>query len=232
MEVSILLFSAISIGFIHTIIGPDHYLPFIVMSKARNWSLRKTTWITFLCGIGHVVGSIILGVLGIALGTALHLIETIETVRGDVASWLLIGFGVAYAVWGLRIGLRSVEHSHEHDHTREHHQHKHHHLGQHAHIHGDEQSITPWALFVIFVLGPCEPLIPLLMYPAARGSWLEVAWVSLAFGLTTIFTMVAVVVIVYRGLLEIRLNFMQRYVHALAGTIIAVSGLSIKLFGL
>jgi len=25
-----------------------------------------------------------------------------------------------------------------------------------------------WALFLIFVFGPCEPLIPLIMYPAAK----------------------------------------------------------------
>ncbi len=56
------------------------------------------------------------------------------------------------------------------------HAHEHTHDGEHAHVHESESSsITPWVLFVIFVLGPCEPLIPLLMFPAAsRGclSWL------------------------------------------------------------
>ena len=35
MDINILIVTAISIGFIHTIIGPDHYLPFIVMGKSK-----------------------------------------------------------------------------------------------------------------------------------------------------------------------------------------------------
>jgi len=233
MEINILIITAISIGFIHTIIGPDHYLPFIVMAKARNWSIKKTQWITFLCGIGHVVSSVILGIAGIALGVALNLLEDIEGYRGDIASWLLIGFGLAYGFWGIRLAYRSKKHAHDHDHTTEdHHQHTHTHFGKHSHIHGEEKSITPWALFVVFVLGPCEPLIPLLMYPAAQGSWIDVFWVSLAFGVITISTMMVLVYFISVGLMKIKTDFMEKYVHVLAGFIIAFSGLAIKLFGL
>ena len=40
MEASlpVLLVSALSIGFFHTLLGPDHYLPFILLSRSRNWS--------------------------------------------------------------------------------------------------------------------------------------------------------------------------------------------------
>ena len=233
MDINILIFTALSIGFIHTLIGPDHYIPFIILGKARSWSLSKTSWITILCGIGHVLGSVLLGLLGVAFGFALNMVEGIEAVRGEVASWLLIGFGVAYGAWGLRLGLRASEHIHEHDHdSGDHHQHRHHHLGTHAHLHGDGKSYTPWVLFVIFVLGPCEPLIPMLMYPAAQGNWMDVALVSVAFGVSTILTMLGVVVGTSLGIMNIKLDFMERYIHALAGLIIAISGLSIKIFGL
>ena len=232
MELQVLVISALSIGFIHTIVGPDHYLPFIVMSKARKWNLFKTTAITVFCGIGHVLGSIVLGVLGISLGIALNLLEGVEAFRGDLASWLLIGLGVAYGVWGLRLGLRSAQHTHEHHHDDADHKHSHHHLGIHAHVHGDEKKLTPWVLFIIFVLGPCEPLIPLLMYPAAKGSWLDVLLVAGAFGLVTVATMTAMVTLAYKGLDRLRLDWMERYMHALAGLIIAVSGLAIKFLGL
>ncbi len=232
MEINILIWTAISIGFIHTIIGPDHYLPFIMIGKAREWSLSKILWITILCGIGHVLGSVLLGVVGVLLGISVGFLENVESVRGDVASWLLIGFGIAYAAWGLRIGLRASEHIHEHDHDGHDHQHSHHHLGSHAHIHGNQKSITPWALFIIFVLGPCEPLIPILMYPAAQGSWIDLVWVTLAFGITTILTMTAVVFIISKGLININLGFLEKYTHAIAGLIIALAGLSIKFLGL
>ncbi|MDP6965675.1 MAG: hypothetical protein QF551_00165, partial [Candidatus Marinimicrobia bacterium] len=63
----ILLITAALIGFIHTLIGPDHYLPFIMISRARSWSLRKITFVTFLCGMGHVLRSVILGLIEMRL---------------------------------------------------------------------------------------------------------------------------------------------------------------------
>jgi nickel/cobalt exporter len=64
------MITAASIGFFHTLFGPDHYLPFIMMSRAKKWSLTKTAWITVLCGIGHVGSSVVLGAIGIILGIA------------------------------------------------------------------------------------------------------------------------------------------------------------------
>ncbi len=233
MDINILIITALRIGFVHTLIVPEHYLPFILLAKARNWSLAKTGWITFFCGIGHVLGSVLLGFLGVAFGFALYRVEGIEAIRGELASWLLIGFGVAYGVWGLRLGIRASKHTHDHGHDPDgHHQHRHHHLGRHIHPHGDSRSYTPWVLFIIFVLGPCEPLIPMLMYPAAKGNWMDVVLVSVAYGVTTILTMMGVVMGTSLGIVNVKLDFMEKYIHALAGLIIAISGLSIKIFGL
>ncbi|MFQ6608461.1 MAG: sulfite exporter TauE/SafE family protein [Fidelibacterota bacterium] len=231
-DLNILLTAAIFIGIIHTVIGPDHYLPFIMIAKARNWSLGKTTSVTLLCGVGHVLGSVVLGMVGIALGVALGILEQVESVRSEWASWLLVGFGVAYATWGLRIGYRAREHTHVHHHNDNTHTHLHQHLGRHVHLHDEGKMLTTWALFIVFILGPCEPLIPILMYPAAQGSWSDILWVTLAFGITTVATMTGIVVVTSKGLLHIKLGLLERYIHAIAGVIIAISGLSIKLFGL
>ena len=228
----ILLITAASIGFIHTLIGPDHYLPFIMIARARSWSLRKTTLITVLCGVGHVLGSVVLGLVGVAFGVTLGKLESIESFRGDLASWLLIGFGIAYTVWGLRIGLRAKVHTHNHDHRDEIHQHAHHHLGNHVHLHGNPNTVTPWTLFIIFILGPCEPLIPVLMYPAAQSDWFALAKVTFVFGTVTITTMTIIVIAIFKGLVNFNLGFLEKYVHAIAGIIIALSGLAIKFLGL
>ena len=74
----ILTATAASIGFLHTLFGPDHYIPFIVMAKARSWSLKKTTAITFLCGLGHILSSVVLGFMGIALGVAVSELPAAE----------------------------------------------------------------------------------------------------------------------------------------------------------
>ena len=104
MEDSTLLLAgtAVTIGFIHTLIGPDHYLPFIVMGEARKWTIRKTMLITFLCGIGHVLSSIILGFIGIAAGISLSKLEFFESFRGNIAAWLLIAFGLVYMLISIR----------------------------------------------------------------------------------------------------------------------------------
>ena len=67
-ELNALIITAASIGFFHTILGPDHYLPFIMMSWARKWSALKTFLITFLCGLGHIASSVVLGLIGVAMG--------------------------------------------------------------------------------------------------------------------------------------------------------------------
>mgnify|MGYP001462641618 CR=1 FL=1 len=95
-DINILLATAASVGFIHTVAGPDHYLPFVVIAKARKWSIAKTSLITFLCGIGHVGSSILLGSLGIGLGVMLSKIKGIESFRGDLAAWAFVIFGLVY----------------------------------------------------------------------------------------------------------------------------------------
>lgn len=72
VDLGLLILTAASIGFIHTLLGPDHYVPFVAMGAARRWSTRRTLWITSLCGIGHVLGSVLIGLVGIGIGVSLH----------------------------------------------------------------------------------------------------------------------------------------------------------------
>ena len=38
-ETTVLALTAAAIAFVHTLLGPDHYLPFVAMAKARGWSM-------------------------------------------------------------------------------------------------------------------------------------------------------------------------------------------------
>jgi nickel/cobalt exporter len=233
-EVLLLAGTAAAIGFGHTILGPDHYLPFIVLSGARRWSRTKTALVTLVCGLGHILSSVALGFAGIALGVAVFRLEAIESARGQVAGWLLIAFGLAYFVWGLHRALRGRAHEHAHPHENGMiHSHKHRHLGGHSHVHAASgQNLTPWVLFTIFVFGPCEPLIPLVMYPAARHNVASVVVVVSVFGLTTIVTMLAVVLASVHGLSRIPVGKLERYSHALAGLAILLCGGAMRFLGL
>lgn len=226
--------TAVTIGFVHTLIGPDHYLPFIVMGEARAWSIKKTMFITFLCGVGHVLSSVVVGLIGIAAGLSLAKLEFFESFRGNIAAWLLIAFGLVYMLISIRSLYRRKSHMHKHHHTNgTEHEHEHDHFSGHSHIHiSDRKNMTPWILFLIFVLGPCEPLIPILMYPAAENNISGVILVSLLFSVVTIATMMSVVLAFRLGLSRINLRPLERYVNVIAGATIAVSGLAIQLLGL
>ena len=111
-EIILLAGTAASIGFFHTLLGPDHYLPFIFMAKARKWSMFKTSWVTVACGIGHVGSSILLGIIGFTFGIALGKLEMFEGIRGDLAAWAFVLFGLAYFIWGLRRAIVNKPHKH------------------------------------------------------------------------------------------------------------------------
>jgi hypothetical protein len=234
-ELSLLLIATISIAFIHTLIGPDHYLPFIVISKAKKWSLSKTALFTALCGIGHVGSSVVLGFIGIALGIAIGKLEFIEGVRGNIISWIFTAFGLMYLIWGIRHSIRNKPHKHIHFHrTGNNHMHEHTHHDEHLHIHenGDKQNLKPWILFTIFVFGPCEPLIPLVMYPAAKHNYNELLLVTIIFSAVTIITMLSLVLITSYGIKLVPVKAMEKYSHALAGGTIFLCGMGMLFLGL
>ena len=228
MENSAILLTAASLGFIHTVLGPDHYIPFVALAKARAWSKARTAVITFLCGLGHVLSSVLIGLAGIWLGAAVGKLEWIEGIRGDVAGWLLVAFGLVYMVWGVKKALRGEKHSHAHSHGGPEHAHTHGHEPEHAHPHGPAAAVTPWALFIVFVFGPCEPLIPVLMYPALKTGPGLAAAAAAVFSVVTISTMLASVFLLLWGIKLFPVERMERYAHALAGFAVFACGVAVK----
>ena len=235
-----LILATAGVAITHTLFGPDHYLPFIMLARARHWSRSRTVLVTALCGLGHILSSLLLGAIGLAAGSALAHIEKLEGMRGDWAAWGLFGFGIAYLVWGVRKAIRT--HSGISAHT--------HGVGVHIHTHGDHvhahpasspagtsdasgrSVVTFWSLFIIFVLGPCEPLIPLFVLPASRGRWDLALLTGVIFGLLTIALMVAVTLFALAGLTHLNFGRLERWSHAMAGAVIALSGAAVLFLGL
>lgn len=254
----ILYFSGLgaALGFVHTFLGPDHYIPFVFMARARNWNQKKTIAITILCGLGHVLSSVAIGFAGIALGIGVTRLTDFESVRGNWAAWAFAIFGLIYMLWGLYRAYKNKAHKHLHIHdggiVHEHNhnhpidnvnksEHGHDHVSEkvhkseHSHSHSKKsKNITPWVLFVIFVLGPCEPLIPVIIYPAIedRGSITEALIVSIVFAVVTLLTMVTMVLILQKGLNLVLMNKLERYTHAITGAMLLLSGIGILFLGL
>lgn len=219
---SILLLSTAGVAVLHTLAGPDHYLPFIVMGKARHWTTRRMIFWTSLCGFGHVTSSVVIAVGAVALGHGLERVQVIEEFRGILAAWAMIAFGAVYFAWGVNHAIRRRKHAHACDHDHD------------ATDEGAQVGfkLTPWILFTIFVLGPCEPMIPLVMYPAAQGHWSEMWVVSAVFTALTIGAMLATVLLAVKGLKLLPLRRIERYTHAMAGAVVLSAGCAIQFLGL
>lgn len=230
-EILILALTSASIGFLHTLMGPDHYLPFIMMSRAGKWSKVKTVLITLICGLGHVGSSILIGSLGVFLGITVEKICLLEQFRGNIAAWLLAGFGLAYFIYGLRKAIINKPHKHLYP-NKEEQLYYDSGIEDHQNIGNQELSVTPWALFVIFILGPCEPLIPILMYPAAQSSISGMILVTSLFCIFTIITMLILVMLSLYGIDLLPHNRLDRYSHAIAGFTLSICGVGIIFLGL
>ncbi len=231
MDITLISLSitAISIAFLHTAAGPDHYLPFIVLQKSRGWTLRKTLLLAIVCGFGHVFSSIILGFVGVVLGWQLSEISILQDVRGDMSSWALLTFGVAYLCYGLWRARRVQPHKHfdvmDDD------------VYVYEHKHNDEYvpqkrvKVTPLVLFAIFVMGPSEPIIPLLFFSGTHRSPSEIAWLILLFTATTVVTMVTMVLLGNYSYARVKTETLDRFSHAIGGFVISLCAFGMLFLG-
>jgi nickel/cobalt exporter len=208
----VLALAAITVGSLHTI-APDHWVPFAALARAQGWSRGRTARITAACGFGHVTVSVVLGVLALFFG--LEMLHIIGQRMEAVAGLLLIGFGLVYAVLGLRRAAGARLHGHPHHH--------------YDHVH-EPSTMTPWALFLLFSADPCVAVIPILFAAAPLGAWRTTLVVG-AYELATIGTMVALVLPASAMAKRITGRWATRYADAAAGAVIASVGLLVAAIG-
>ncbi len=229
-----LLVAAVLTGVIHTIAGPDHYLPFIAIARSRGYGWLKTFFWTLICGIGHVGSALLLAAGFLVFAEILseaHL-EWIEAWRGDIAAYALIGMGAAILLHALHSRWKKRMHQHQHMHADgTNHVHTHSHESPHGHPHGSAKSLSYWVVFIIFVLGPCEALLPLLTASAVLGT-ASVILVAAVFSVATIVTMLTAVTTGILGLKALRFHFLEHFASEIAGATVMACGLAIAVLGL
>lgn len=223
MDFNILCLTVISISALHTFSGPDHYLPFIVLSRSKKWTLKKTILWTSLCGFAHVLSSVLLGIVGIFLGWTLAKTFDIESVRGGFASWMLFLFGLGYVIYALyNMNKNKI---HKHFDTSEEGE-----IYVFEHQHGQTVTpnqrfkVTPWVMFFIFASGPSEPMIPLIIYPAIDYSLTEVGMLIIVYTLATVLTMLTMVLVGFYGANSINYKGFEKFIELISGSIILICG--------
>ena len=200
------------------------------MSKVGDWTQRKTFFITFISSLGHVLSSVFIGFFGIMLGNKLENLIIVEGIRENFAQWFLLLFGFVYLIFGIKKFIQKNHHKHFHFHDDGIvHTHFHSEINSnHKHEHEKEKNkkLTPWVLFTIFVFGPCESLIPLLIYPALKFGIFEAVIIAIIFGIVTISTLMTIVFLGIKGFEFIKFHKIERYQHLIAGIVLILSALA------
>jgi ABC-type nickel/cobalt efflux system permease component RcnA len=224
---SLLLATTAATAAFHTLI-PDHWLPFVLVGRARRWSARTTAVVSGFSAFIHTLLSIALGLLALRLGqTAAHAVgERLE--RGS--GLLLVVFGAAYALWAWRKGghfhpggalLHSENEKARCDGSEG--------FVDHLHYHADDAWIRADAgkgaipLAMIVGLNPCVLLLPIMVATAEEGAG-AVALVTLTYSVTTIALMVGLSVAGVTGSRRLSVPPVARHMEAASGVLIALCG--------
>jgi ABC-type nickel/cobalt efflux system permease component RcnA len=230
-EITTLVVTALLTSVVHTLI-PDHWLPFVLIGRARDWSAATAAVVSGGAALLHTGLSVGLGLaaLGIGLASAEVLGETLER----AAPLLLIGFGLVYLVWAWRKGghfhpggallhrdepAEGCDGSEGPGHP------------EHLHYHADDNlirgrtSLGAVTLALIVGANPCVLVLPILLVAARQGVG-TVLLVGAAYAVPTIALMVGLSVGGVMATRRIQLPAVARHMEALSGLLIASAGVA------
>ena len=225
-----LILAAAGVGVGHAIM-PDHWVPLAVIGRMRRYPLGRVARLSGLAGVAHVLVSLLLGALIIAVG--LQFRSTIQHAQDTIVGLVLIATGVGFIVLELTGRGHTHPHTSEHGHSHHHHdQHDHHHHHEHQpdQVAGSKEQGRMRGLAGIMVpfgaaASPDLTILPVFLAATAAGAGTAVGSL-LAFALVTITTIVALTLLATVGGYQLRGNWLDRWGNAItAATLLAIGTL-------
>ncbi|MBN1586833.1 MAG: permease [Candidatus Omnitrophica bacterium] len=194
-----------SIGLVHALL-PTHWLPFVLMGRGQQWSLRQTVGVALLASIGHVAVTTAIGFLAAWVGIGLfhHFHEWSEMAYG----LLLLLFGITYTAFNIgHLGHRHL-----------------------AETGGVPDHVAVISVILMLSLSPCMALLP-IFFAASPMGWGPLVFLAGVNALATVGGMILVTGLVYAGVMKIQLPWLQKYERRLVGGLIALLGLVVMFSG-
>ena len=219
-----LLAGTVSIAALHALI-PSHWLAFAVVGRQQKWSLRQTLTVTALAGLGHILLTIVMGLLLANVGK--EIAKKIPPVMEHaVSACLLIALGGYFVFSALRGG--HAGHSHRLEMAD----------GMTEETTGETApgglssrlTQTPTvigALVLGLTLSPCLDLLSVYLAAAARP-WNVLLLLSVVMATVTIGIMLLLVTLTLRGLESLNLRWLERHEGEAIGVLLI--GLGLLLF--
>lgn len=221
----------------HTV-SPDHWFPFVMVGRARNWKTSRILGLALLAGTGHVGTSVVIGLTGVFAekGSSREVALFLE----NATPVLLMIFGFLYTLWAwYRHRIKKYGHIHgisflnkllgidPHDYCMD---------SESSHDHDNRQvdltgKNAGWGLVLILGLTPCIALLP-LTFAAARYGTVIVILVNVIFAVTTLLAILIATWLGCKGFSLLKLKFFEKYGDYIAGVIIFLAGFAVKLLDL
>ncbi|HTX13388.1 MAG TPA: hypothetical protein VME22_32520 [Solirubrobacteraceae bacterium] len=231
-----LLAAAAGVGFGHAIL-PDHWVPLAVLGRTRRYPLSRIARLSSLAGVAHVLVSIVLGAVIIAIG--LQFRSTIQHAQDAIIGCILIATGIGFLALELTGHGHHHDHDHRHDHDHDHHDHHDHqdHHQEHDH-HAKHHTSAPAAgrlsglaaVMVPFGAAASPDLTILPVFLAATTAGLATAVGSIVvFAAVTIGTIVGLTLSAARGGYQVQGEWLERWGNVFTAAVLSVIGLLVLL---
>lgn len=209
--------AAAGVGFGHAVL-PDHWVPLAVLGRARRYPLSKVARLSGLAGVAHVLLSIVLGAVIIAVG--LQFRSSVSSAQDAIIGCLLIATGIGFGV--LQATGRGHHHDHDHDH---HHDHDHDHRQMRADPDAGRGVRRLAAIMVPFGAAASPDLTILPVFLAATTAGVATAVGSvLIFGAVTIGTIVGLTLGAAKGGYQIKGEWLDRWGNAITAGVLVIIG--------
>lgn len=216
-----LLGAAAGVGFGHAIL-PDHWMPLAVLGRTRRYPVARLMRLSGLAGVAHVLVSIILGAILIAIG--LQFRSAIQSAENTIIGWILITTGVGFVV------LELTGHGHHHDDDHHHHHDLDHHRRRDEGSPGRISALA--AVMIPFGAAASPDLTILPVFLAATTVGIAIAIGSLViFAAVTIGTIVGLTLAAAHGGYQIRGQWLERWGNVFTAGVLVVIG-ALVLIGL
>ncbi len=200
-----LLAAAAGVGLGHAVL-PDHWIPLAVLGRTRRYPLARVARLSALAGITHVLVSVILGAVIVAVG--LQFRSTVEHAQNAIVGGLLIATGAAFVY----VELRGRGHHHDHPHP-------HPHSPSSSRLGGIAAVIVPFGA----AASPDLTILPVFLAAAAAGPTAAIGSL-VVFAAVTVATIVALTLMAAASGYQVRGRWLDRWGNTITALVLVVIG--------
>jgi nickel/cobalt exporter len=196
----IFAFSAAFVGLVHSL-APGHWLPVVLVSKARKWNTRTALLGAAVTAAGHVLISLVLGLVALEVGA--HYFAQHEEGIESYAGLAVAVFGVLYALNSYFRHARC--HGHEH------------------HGPAPDRRKSPFVFLFTIGLSPCVAVLPVFAAAAPVGT-VAVVVAMIGFVAGVLVALLSATLLATTSVVKLDHPILEHYGDVITGVTVAMMG--------